>query len=73
MKNIFKTLILSLATLTIGYGQVTTSAISGTIKDASNEVLIGATIEAVHLPSGTSYGTSTDVDRKSTRLNSSHR
>ena len=62
MKNIFKTLILSLATLTIGYGQVTTSAISGTIKDASNEVLIGATIEAVHLPSGTSYGTSTDVD-----------
>ena len=62
MKNIFKTLILSLATLTIGYGQVTTSAISGTIRDASNEVLIGATIEAVHLPSGTSYGTSTDVD-----------
>jgi hypothetical protein len=62
MKNIFKTLLLSLATLTIGYGQVTTSAISGTIKDASNEVLIGATIEAVHLPSGTSYGTSTDVD-----------
>ena len=62
MKNIFKTLLLSLATLTIGYGQVTTSAISGTIKDASNEMLIGATIEAVHLPSGTSYGTSTDVD-----------
>jgi hypothetical protein len=62
MKNIFKTLLLLLATLTIGYGQVTTSAISGTIKDASNEVLIGATIEAVHLPSGTSYGTSTDVD-----------
>ena len=25
-------------------------------------MLIGATIEAVHLPSGTSYGTSTDVD-----------
>lgn len=62
MKNIFKTLVLSLATLTIGYGQVTTSAISGTVKDASSEVLIGATIEAVHLPSGTSYGTSTDVD-----------
>ena len=62
MKNIFKTLLLSFATLTIGYGQVTTSALSGTIKDASNEVLIGATIEAVHLPSGTSYGTSTDVD-----------
>ena len=62
MKNIFKTLLLSLVTLTIGYGQVTTSAISGTVKDASNEVLIGATIEAVHLPSGTIYGTSTDVD-----------
>jgi hypothetical protein len=62
MKNIFKTLLFTFATLTISYGQVTTSAISGTIKDASNEVLIGATIEAVHLPSGTSYGTSTDVD-----------
>ena len=62
MKNIFKTLLLSFATLTIGYGQVTTSALSGTIKDASNEVLVGATVEAVHLPSGTSYGTSTDVD-----------
>ena len=61
MKNIFKTLLLSLITLTIGYGQVTTSAISGTIKDANNEVLVGATVETVHLPSGTSYGTSTDV------------
>lgn len=28
MKNIFKTLLFSLITLTIGYGQVTTSAIS---------------------------------------------
>jgi hypothetical protein len=55
-------LLLTFATLTIGYSRVTTSAISGTIKDASNEVLVGATIEAIHLPSGTSYGTSTDVD-----------
>lgn len=36
--------------------QVTTSAISGKVTDEQNETVIGATIVAVHEPSGTQYG-----------------
>ena len=43
--------------------QQTTAAIAGTVTDASSgETLIGATVVAVHEPSGTTYGTVTDVD-----------
>jgi hypothetical protein len=69
MKNIFKTLLLTLVTFSMSYGQVTTSAINGVISAQVNprlneqtEPLVGATVEAVHIPSGTSYGTSTDID-----------
>lgn len=41
--------------------QVTSSGISGLVR-AGNEVAIGATIVATHLPSGTQYGTITNVD-----------
>lgn len=39
------------------FSQVTTSSISGTIR-SGNEALIGATITAQHLPTGTNYNTS---------------
>lgn len=42
--------------------QVTTSSMSGKITDSNNEVIIGATIQAIHEPSGTFYGGVTNTD-----------
>lgn len=43
---------------------VTTSAMNGTIQDGKGEPLPGANIIAVHVPSGTQYGTTSRVDGK---------
>lgn len=42
--------------------QVTTSSMSGKLVDTNNEVIIGATIQAIHEPSGTHYGAITNFD-----------
>ncbi|WP_040497076.1 TonB-dependent receptor [Fulvivirga imtechensis] len=49
------------ATLAFGQGS-TTSAMSGKITDKNGESLPGATVSAVHKPSGTQYGSVTDVN-----------
>lgn len=46
--------------------QTTTAAMSGKVIDEQNEPVIGATIMAVHEPSGTSYGAITNVDGRYT-------
>ena len=44
------------------YAQVTTSSIAGVISDESGKGLPGATVAAVHLPTGTPYGVTTRAE-----------
>jgi outer membrane receptor protein involved in Fe transport len=55
------TLGLLLSTMVVT-GQVTTSSINGRILEAENEPLLGATVQALHTPTGTQYAASTDID-----------
>ncbi len=42
----------------------TSSDMRGIVTDASGEPVIGATVSAVHVPSGSSYGTATNIEGK---------
>lgn len=46
--------------------QVTTATLSGKVTDTNNEAIIGATVQATHVPSGTHYGTVTNVEGRYT-------
>lgn len=61
----FFTLMLILMAVGVN-AQVTTSSMSGKVVDEQNEPVIGATVYAVHEPSGTSYGAVTNIDGRYT-------
>ena len=59
MKKLVLMLVITLISA-IGYGQVTTSTISGVVKDQNGEALFGATVQATHTPTGTNYYSTTN-------------
>lgn len=64
-KSLFTALVVS--AIAVGTNaQVTTSAISGKVLDESQAPVIGATVVAIHEPSGTLYGAVTNVDGRYT-------
>jgi len=46
----------------IAVGQVTTSGMNGRVTNTNKESLPGATVVAIHQPSGTQYGTITNAE-----------
>ena len=59
MKKLILSLIFAMTSF-LGFSQITTSSISGVVKNEKNEVLVGATIHAVHTPTGTQYNAVTN-------------
>lgn len=62
--SIIAILVAFVGSITAVNGQVTTSAIHGKVTDQPGQAIPGASVTAVHLPTGTKYGTSTRTDGK---------
>ncbi|MBO9617004.1 MAG: TonB-dependent receptor [Dyadobacter sp.] len=69
MKHFVSLLFTCLLFASAASAQITTSGISGIVSDTKNEALIGATVQATYLPTGTKYATVTEPDGRY-RINS---
>ena len=59
--------IVLLLTAVVGVNaQITTASMGGKVMDTNNEPIIGATIQAIHEPSGSRYGVVTNMDGRYT-------
>ena len=61
MRNFLLTSFFSLFMTFSLFSQITSSSLSGVVKDENGEVLIGANIHAIHDPTGTEYQTVTNL------------
>ena len=66
MRKLYVVLAMILGMNFLAFSQVTTSAISGRVIDSHGEPVIGATVQAVHQPSGTFFGVITNIDGRYT-------
>lgn len=63
LKRVRLILTVALLLMTVGVNaQITTASLAGKVTDASKEPIIGATVQAIHTPSGSQYGTVTNID-----------
>ncbi|NOQ92705.1 MAG: TonB-dependent receptor, partial [Flavobacteriaceae bacterium] len=62
IKNSLLTLILIITVTFTGFSQVTTSSIHGNVHDDTNQGLPDASVVAIHNPTGTKYGSTTNFD-----------
>ena len=60
MKKAIMMSLLSLFVTITSFGQITTSTLSGVVKNEKGEVLVGATVHAVHQPTGSEYKSSSN-------------
>src|SRR5674476_759826 len=66
LNKLLLTIVLFAGMVLTTLGQVTTSGMNGKITGPDNESIPGATILAVHQPSGTQYGTISNADGRFT-------
>lgn len=62
LKKFWLTIMVACLPVLAIHSQVTKSGMNGTVTSESGELLNGATIVAIHEPSGTQYGTVTNID-----------
>ncbi|WP_315366498.1 TonB-dependent receptor domain-containing protein [Prevotella koreensis] len=66
LKRIYFIIAMLMISTSALWAQVTTSSMSGLVRDAQGETIIGATVQAVHEPSGTRYAAVTNTNGRFT-------
>lgn len=69
MKNLLLIVLVLLMGMVTMHAQITTSNIRGTVVEDENNPLLGANIVAIHTPTGTTYGATTNEDGRYNLLN----
>lgn len=62
MKNLLLIVLVLLMGMVTMHAQITTSNIRGAVVEDENNPLLGANIVAIHTPTGTTYGATTNED-----------